>query len=466
VDNADVMIMVDKKSLGIKGKGDLNGVAADMQWQEEFVAGAGKPLSHAVITARTEAQNIKKFGIDFDVQSSTPMPFTATYDRFADKSVFKVEADAQETQLSVPMLSYSKPAGSSAKINVALEWGGGNMRLSQLDVTGSDIALKGSGIFDAAQKLQKITFDPLRLGQNNVRLDYVNDARAPKITVTGDTLDIRKILDTPVSDSPKKSDSKPLQMDVKLKRLITGDKSQLSNLTLLAMRDAQGWAQLNLKATAQNNTPVSFSVTPFNGGRKVQGATQNLGHVLQSLGVTDTLIGGRLTIDGKSEANDPRAVFGHIKLTDYNIKNMPVLATLISAISPDGLAMLLTGQGLSFSELNGEYMWKGDLLEINKAHTSAGSLGLTTAGKLDLAASTLDLQGQVVPAYFISKILSNIPLIGDILTGGDGGGIFSATYTIKGAIAKPKVSVNPISVLAPGIIRNILFMDKQGRGRK
>ena len=72
------------------------------------------------------------------------------------------------------------------------------------------------------------------------------------------------------------------------------------------------------------------------------------------------------------------------------------------------------------------------------------------------AAEELDLDGTIIPISGINNVLSGIPLVGDILTGG-GSGILAATYTIKGPKSKPEVFVNPLSVLAPGILRKIFF---------
>jgi hypothetical protein len=57
----------------------------------------------------------------------------------------------------------------------------------------------------------------------------------------------------------------------------------------------------------------------------------------------------------------------------------------------------------------------------------------------------------------LNKVLGKIPLVGNILTGGEGGGVFAATYSIKGSSDDPRVSVNPLSVLTPGILRRILW---------
>ncbi|MBU6234951.1 MAG: hypothetical protein KGQ41_03825, partial [Alphaproteobacteria bacterium] len=67
-------------------------------------------------------------------------------------------------------------------------------------------------------------------------------------------------------------------------------------------------------------------------------------------------------------------------------------------------------------------------------------------------------QGTAIPMSEINGLISSIPLVGDILTGGNkNSGIFAATYTMKGNSADPSVSVNPLSVLTPGILRRILF---------
>ena len=76
---------------------------------------------------------------------------------------------------------------------------------------------------------------------------------------------------------------------------------------------------------------------------------------------------------------------------------------------------------------------------------------------MDKSNSTMDLQGTIVPMSEINTFLSNIPLIGDLLTGGSGGGIIAATYTMKGNSKEPSVLINPLSVLTPGFLRTILF---------
>jgi hypothetical protein len=148
----------------------------------------------------------------------------------------------------------------------------------------------------------------------------------------------------------------------------------------------------------------------------------------------------------------------HIRVT-----KAPVLAQLVGAIGLAGLPQLLSGEGLSFTRLEAKFGWQmqpeGDIYTIKDGRTSGSSLGLTFEGDIDKAAGKIDIEGHVVPVSEINKLISNIPLIGQILSGGSDGGVFAATYKIKGSTDAPKVSVNPLSVLTPGIIRRILFED-------
>ena len=131
----------------------------------------------------------------------------------------------------------------------------------------------------------------------------------------------------------------------------------------------------------------------------------------------------------------------------------------LPALSLPGLASLLNGEGLTFSKLEADYKWHsevgGSVLEIDDGRTSGNSVGFSFEGTINLEDSTLNISGTMVPLSEINKVLKKIPIVGDILTGGSG--LIAATYTVKGPTEAPNVMVNPLSVLAPGILRRILF---------
>jgi hypothetical protein len=76
-------------------------------------------------------------------------------------------------------------------------------------------------------------------------------------------------------------------------------------------------------------------------------------------------------------------------------------------------------------------------------------------GDIDLANETADLQGTIVPAYAINSFLGNIPLLGRLFSPERGGGLFAVNYSVRGRLADPAVSVNPLSALTPGFLRGV-----------
>ena len=80
---------------------------------------------------------------------------------------------------------------------------------------------------------------------------------------------------------------------------------------------------------------------------------------------------------------------------------------------------------------------------------------MTAKGTIDLKASSLNLKGTVIPFYGLNTLLSRIPVVGSILSGGKGEGLIAVNYRLTGTFADPQVAVNPASVLTPGFLRGI-----------
>jgi hypothetical protein len=81
-------------------------------------------------------------------------------------------------------------------------------------------------------------------------------------------------------------------------------------------------------------------------------------------------------------------------------------------------------------------------------------MGLTVQGTIQGPDDTADLTGTIVPINSVNSLFESIPLIGNIVTG-RGGGLFAFTYAVTGPLDTPSVTVNPLSVLAPGFVRNL-----------
>ncbi len=121
-------------------------------------------------------------------------------------------------------------------------------------------------------------------------------------------------------------------------------------------------------------------------------------------------------------------------------------------------------ESVRVARLQAEFGWAGGKLSLRDGIMSGPEMGLTFDGYVDLARETVDIGGSYVPAYGLNNLVSNIPVFGQILTGGAHEGIFALNYRVTGQLGAPAVRVNPLSALTPGLFRKIMgVMDDTAR---
>jgi uncharacterized protein YhdP len=154
---------------------------------------------------------------------------------------------------------------------------------------------------------------------------------------------------------------------------------------------------------------------------------------------------------------------GLIKVGDYHVRNAPVLARLLTVAALTGILDVLQGEGVGFSSLEAPFTMTDGLVEVKDARAWGTALGITAKGQIDLDSSRMALEGTVVPAYALNSVLGKIPVLGWLITGGEkGGGILAFNYSMKGPTDDPSVTVNPLSVLTPGFLRNLFNIFDDG----
>ncbi len=155
--------------------------------------------------------------------------------------------------------------------------------------------------------------------------------------------------------------------------------------------------------------------------------------------------------------NSRKKMSGSLEIEEFRIRNAPVLAQIISSASIIGLLDSLNGNGLLFTRIEGSFNYNDGELALKDGVAVGPSLGLTMAGYEHYGKNqnTVNVKGLVSPVYIINGVVKAIPLIGDLLGGEKGEGVFGVSYKIQGNSSNPRVLVNPLSILTPGIFRKI-----------
>jgi AsmA-like C-terminal region len=107
-------------------------------------------------------------------------------------------------------------------------------------------------------------------------------------------------------------------------------------------------------------------------------------------------------------------------------------------------------------QLLADFGWGGGRLTVRSGVMSGPAIGMTFDGFIDFPKNSLDLSGSYVPAYALNSLLSHIPVVGVLVAGGQNEGVFALNYRLTGDISAPIVTVNPLSAIAPGLMRKIM----------
>jgi hypothetical protein len=121
-------------------------------------------------------------------------------------------------------------------------------------------------------------------------------------------------------------------------------------------------------------------------------------------------------------------------------------------------ALLERREGIQFKEGKFPFRWTAPKLELHDVR-AVGGLGLTGDGTLDRDADTCDVRGNVIPIYSLNTALGKVPGLNKIpilrsVIGADGKGIFGIAYRVEGKLPEPKVDVNPLTTVAPDVLRS------------
>ena len=145
-----------------------------------------------------------------------------------------------------------------------------------------------------------------------------------------------------------------------------------------------------------------------------------------------------------------------LKIYDFKLKELPALTKVLTLASLQGIADVLSGEGIRFKDFEMNFTNKNKIITINEIYAIGPAISIMMNGYVEKN-KLISLRGTLVPATTINKTIAAIPLIGDILVGKKiGEGVFGVSFKIKGPPGKTQTSVNPIKSLTPRFITRTL----------
>ena len=213
-------------------------------------------------------------------------------------------------------------------------------------------------------------------------------------------------------------------------------------------------ANLNLRAKFKNNKKLSFKIKTNENNEKI---TIIFSEYAKPLVKKYKFIKGfeEGTLDFYSIKKNNSST-SNLKIYNFKLKEMPALTKILTLASLQGIADLLTGEGIRFNEFEMNFSNKDKQMNIDEIYAIGPAISIMMNGYIS-DNDLVSLRGTLVPATTINKFISAIPLLGDILVGKKTGeGVFGVSFKIKGPPKDLKTTVNPIKTLTPRFITRTL----------
>ena len=359
-----------------------------------------------------------------------------------------------------------KATGSEGRLEAAGLYGEG-IRISRFRLDTGDLKVAGAVDFGPEGGFRKARIDRLQFrGLVDVAITVTQSgpasgvgAGALAVSVSGNRLDVALFDDLPGTvraEDQEHGESKPLEVDFNLRELVLTPKVIARTATGAYRRDGAGNAVAELAGRLAGEVPFNAEYEKIDGKpASVIIRSADAGGLLKAAGLFGGAKGGHLKLKMRLSPGGEGGIVGIARIKDVRISGASTFKSILDQGGVEAAASAAEGSGLAFDRVKVPFEFRGGVLTLDDAIAKGTLLAVKVAGTVDENSDEIDLVGVISPAYALTGLVDSIPLIGDILTGGKGEGILAMTFTVRGSLEEPEFSVNPLSLLAPGILRKL-----------
>jgi uncharacterized protein YhdP len=445
------------KSYAIKGNALLNGVSTAIFYSESLTS--AEPSVEYTASMYAKKADLEKFGMPAMAFVDGGMAINVAGKQNGKKKAIALDVNLTDTELDLQPVGWKKSKGEKGSLSLNLSSKDGVV------ATANDVLFKAKGanakgaakVNLKAGALTSLDFKDITLGDRHYSLQVKEDGKGYKADATADYLNIAPFVqDIGKSDEDWEGLVVPVRMTYSVDTLEMAQKEILSNVEGSLFCHKQWCTEAQMNADFANKTKLDFSITPNTEGSRLVVKAGDAGRLLRGFDLADNIHEGNLETSADITYKDKKAsIEGKLALKDFYVKQAPVLAKLLSLASLSGVLNTLNGEGIYFDKAGAEYTKEGDKFILKKSKASGSAIGLTVEGEANTKTKEVLMRGHVVPVYSLNKILGSVPVLGDLLIGGEGEGIVAVRYKIVGKYTDPEVETNPLSALTPGFLRNI-----------
>ena len=445
-------VVANNQGYQVKGEVKINGQTASLDYRKPNDGDADVKLQ-----ATLDDASRARLGFDLGpaVSGAIPIKLIGKIGGPDRDSRMGIEADLTALKLDNILPGWFKVPGKPSRAVFNVVQKPQSTRLEDIVIDGGGVSIKGSLEVDQNGDLVSAnfpTYSPSEGDKTSLKADRGSDG-VLKVTMRGDVFDGRGFLKSAISgkEADAKSKTKNIEFDIDLK------------LGAVAGHNGEAVRSLDAKMSRRNGAIKSFALTgklgrdtPLSGDLRhaqnrdvIYVETNDAGALFRFTDTYAKMIGGQLSLAMDPPTVEPKPKEGLINVKDFSVKGEASLDR-VAAGGQGGLQ-----NGISFSRLRAEFTRQNGQLAIREGVVKGPMIGGTIEGNIDFPGNQVRMSGTLIPMYGLNNMFGQIPIVGLFLGGGSNEGLIGVTYEVVGTPGQPVLRVNPISAMAPGVLRKI-----------
>ena len=491
IENAELVVNVTTDNSQITGNAVIYGAPS------EFSLEIDHKKRHVDLVGQTPPSPLLAAAMakifDLDIAGSIGGKISYSGDPSLGEAKIGMTVDLGNASINLPKLDWAKLPAEDGRATLTILLRGGQVAsLQNIDMAAGSLSAQGQIAFGTTGQIQAAFFERVAWPGNDIR-DLIIERNGDSSWKVGATARLVNLV--PLRRNEGVSGGETLIFDFTADQIVVDREITLSG-QLSGNRTGDGVGQAGFLGTMfVHGTPLitegdlkmgfgsgneHIAGTGLIGGGEVKLSfdaktdaspklvieSENAGRVLSGLRVTDTVRGGQLRLTNVFMDNAFRSYDTKIELAKFRVVEAPRALRAFSVLSLTGLYSLVEGDGTAFDRGEAILETRGSAVKILSMKASGDAVGVTMLGVYDRATKKVDVSGNLVPINQISNFLGEVPILGDIFTGIDNSGIIVNQFKITGTSDDMETSVNPVSTIVPGLLRDLFSPNWLGKEQK
>ena len=400
----------------------------------------------------------RRLGIDLGsaVTGAIPVKVVGRVGDNVNDDGMSIEADLTPVKIDNLLPGWVKQAGRSARATYTMLKTGKTVRFDDLSIDGSGATVRGSVEFDSSNELLSANFPVFALSDGDklsLKADRGTDG-ALRVAMRGDIYDGRNFVKSTLASTDKtKQKQEDLDLDIKLGTVAGHNGETLRGLDLRLSRRGGHIRNFVMTSKVGRDTPLNgdLRVRSRDNHQVIYFETEDAGALFRFTDMYPRMFGGQMWVAMDPPTQEQTPQIGTLYIRRFVVRGEPALEKVVSnAPGTPGAA------GIDFSEMRADFTRFPGKLSVRDGVVRGPLVGATVEGNIDYTRDEVHMRGTFVPFYGLNNMFGQIPIVGLFLGGGNKEGLVGINYEAVGPPGAPRIMVNPVSAITPGILRKFV----------